>query len=55
MRIRHTQEKYTRTLRQVLCQYFEDILEGKFEERVAQLVKHGREDPEWTSTSSNET
>ena len=48
MRARYTQEKYTRTLRQILCKYFEDILEGEFEERVAQLVRHGRDDPEWT-------
>ncbi len=48
IKAKYTQEKYTRTLRQILCQYFEEILEGDFEERVAQLVKHGREDQEWT-------
>ena len=42
-----TREKYTRTLRQVLCGMLEDILQGTFEERVAQLVKYGRDDPEW--------
>ena len=39
IRARYTEEKYTRTLRQILCQYFEDILEGEFEERAAQLVQ----------------
>ena len=48
IRSKYTEEKYTRTLRQMLCQYFEDILEGDFEERAAPLVKHGRDDPEWT-------
>ena len=48
IRAKYTEEKYTRTLRQILCQYFEDILEGDFEERAAQLVRHGRNDQEWT-------
>ena len=42
-----TREKYTRTLRRVLCNIFEEILEGTFEERAAQLVRHGRENPDW--------
>ena len=42
-----TREKYTRTLRRVLCGVFEEILEGTFEERAAQLVRYGRENPEW--------
>ena len=42
-----TREKYTRTLRRVLCNVFEEILEGTFEERAAQLVRHGREHPDW--------
>ena len=48
IRAEETRDKYTRTLRQVTCDVLEDILEGAFEERVAQLVKYGREDPEWT-------
>ncbi len=31
-----------------MCEFLEEILEGTFEERVAQLVRHGREEPEWT-------
>ena len=42
-----TREKYTRTLRQVLCGMLEDILEGDLEGRVKQLVQYGREDPTW--------
>ena len=42
-----TREKYTRTLRRVLCNIFEEILDGTFEERAAQLVRHGRENPDW--------
>ena len=34
-----TREKYTRTLRRVLCCVFEEILEGTFEERAEQLVR----------------
>ena len=37
-----TREKYTRTLRQVLCGMLEDILEGDLEGRVKQLVQIGR-------------
>jgi len=43
-----TREKYTRTLRQILCKMLEEILDGTFEERVEQLVRYGRENPEWT-------
>ena len=42
-----TREKYMRTLRQVLCGMLEDILQGTFEERTAQLVKHRRDDLGW--------
>jgi len=48
IKAKETREKYTRTLRHVLCKIFEDILEGDFEERVKQLVTHAKEDPEWT-------
>ena len=40
--------RYTQSLRQVVCEFLEEWLEGTFEERVAQLVKHGKDDPEWT-------
>ena len=30
-----TRDKYTRSLRRVLCSVFEEILEGTFEERAA--------------------
>ena len=43
-----TREKYTRTLRQVLCGMLEEVLVGDFELRVASLVRYGREEPEWT-------
>ena len=42
-----TRDKYTRTLRHVLCGILEEILDGDFEERVEQFVKYGRENPEW--------
>lgn len=44
-----TREKYTRTLRHVLCKIFEEIFEGEFEERVNEFVKHAREDPKWAT------
>ena len=48
IKAKETREKYSRTLRHVLCKIFEDILEGDFEERVKQIVNHAKEDPEWT-------
>lgn len=42
-----TLDKYTRTLRQVLCGFLEEVLEGTFEERAEQLVRQAREDPDW--------
>ncbi|MDH3677970.1 MAG: integrase, partial [Nitrosopumilus sp.] len=47
IRSKETKEKYTRTLRYVLCNTLEDILEGSFEERAEQLVNFAREDPGW--------
>ena len=47
-RSKETLEKYSRTLRQVTCEFLEEILEGEFGERVAQLVRYAREEPEWT-------
>ena len=42
-----TREKYERTLRMITCKILDEVLEGDFEERVEQMVKHGREDPGW--------
>jgi hypothetical protein len=42
IKTKETREKYTRTLRHVTCKIFEDILDGDFEERVKQLVKHAK-------------
>ena len=41
MRAPETREKYTRTLRKVVCGFLEEILEGTVKERVARLVKSG--------------
>ena len=48
IRSEETRGRYTRTLRQILCGVFEDMLTGTFEERAAQLVRLGRDDPGWT-------
>ena len=48
IRSKETLEKYTRTLRQVTCEFLEEILEGTFEDRVSRLVKCAREEPDWT-------
>lgn len=47
MKSEETIDKYTRTLKMVTCEVFVEVLKGSFEERVAQLVKKGREDPLW--------
>lgn len=47
IKAKETREKYTRTLRHVLCKIFEDILDGDFESRVKQIVKLAKEDPIW--------
>jgi len=44
-----TKKKYTRTLRKIVCEIFEDILEGNFEERANQLVKFSKENPKWAT------
>ena len=48
IRSEETRGRYTRTLRQVLCEVFEDMLAGTFKERAAQLVRLARDDPGWT-------
>ncbi len=45
-----TKEKYTRTLQRILCNFFEDVLEGTFEERASQLVHKAKSDPEWITS-----
>lgn len=45
-----TKEKYTRTLRRILCDIFEDVLDGTFEERASQLVHKGKSDPDWITS-----
>jgi len=42
-----TREKYTRTLKRVLCVILEDFLEGTFDQRANQLVKMAKEEPKW--------
>ena len=43
-----TRYVYRCKLRQILCDYLEDVLSGTFEERVVQLLDLGREKPAWT-------
>jgi len=43
-----TREKYTRTLRQILCKIFEELFEGDFKTRVERFVQIAKEDPDWT-------
>jgi len=42
-----TRKKYTRTLRRILCEIFEDVLDGDFEQRANQLVNDAKKNPEW--------
>ena len=42
-----TRYVYERKLRQILCEYMEDILHGEFEERAAELLSRSRENPKW--------
>ena len=45
IRSEETRKKYIRMLQNVLCDVFEDMLQGTFEERAVQLVRLGRDDP----------
>jgi len=47
IRAEATKKKYTRTLRRILCDYFEELFEGDFEQRANELVKTAKENPEW--------
>lgn len=42
-----TKTKYTRTLRKILCDVLEDVLEGTFEQRANQLISYSKENPKW--------
>lgn len=50
IRAKATRDKYTRTLKSILCDIFEDVLEGTFEERASQIVHKGKSDPEWLTS-----
>ena len=39
---------YRCKLRQILCEYMEDVLSGTFEERVVEILDKGRKEPAWT-------
>ena len=43
-----TRYVYRCKLRQILCDYLEDVLSGTFEERAEQLLDLGRKEPAWT-------
>ena len=43
-----TRYVYMCKLRQILCDYLEDVLSGTFEERVAEILDKGRKEPAWT-------
>jgi len=46
IRAEATKKKYTRTLRRILCDIFEDLLDGDFGQRANQLVMLAKEDPD---------
>src|SRR3990172_2248907 len=47
IRAEETREKYTRSLRRILCVILEEFFEGSFEQRADQMVKVAKENPEW--------
>lgn len=47
IRAEATRDKYTRTLRRMVCDVLEDVLHGSFEERVIQLTKKAKSEPDW--------
>ena len=49
IRAEETKEKYTRTLKYILCKTLEEILDGDFEQRAIQLVGLAKKDPKWTT------
>ena len=48
IRAEETRRTYTRTLKRLLCGMLEEVLEGTFEERAAQLVWLAKSDPDRT-------
>lgn len=46
IRAEATRYVYTRTLRRILCDVLEDVLEGAFEQRAAQFVRLGADEPD---------
>ena len=48
IRSKDTKEKYVGTLRRILCEFLDDFFKGDLEERCTQLVKHAKDDTEWT-------
>ncbi len=48
MRADRTRDSYTRTLRRIMCEILEDVLEGDFESRVKEFVQRTKDDPDWT-------
>ncbi|MFM7796497.1 MAG: integrase, partial [Candidatus Nitrosotenuis sp.] len=44
---KETKDKYTRTLRRILNDVLENVLQGSFEDRASQLVNKAKMDPEW--------
>ena len=47
IRAEATREKYTRTLRRIVCEVLEDVLHGTFEERVVELATRAKNDTNW--------
>lgn len=43
-----TKECYTRYLRTILCDIYETVLEGIFEQRTDKFVRKAKSDPDWT-------
>ena len=48
IRSKQTLAMYTQSLQKITCEFLEGWLTGTFEERVSQLVKYGKEKPDWT-------
>ena len=48
IRAQDTKEKYTRTLKLILCKVLKKFFEGDFEQRVRELVNQTKENPMWT-------
>jgi hypothetical protein len=42
-----TKDRYTRILNHTICEVFEKVLSGTFEQRASELVKNAKMNPEW--------